>query len=139
MRVNPSIRSPRTVTPSVPLSRCSTVTFSSVSRREAKQIFGRPERRERAQIEAVQAAARSHKREKKVAELPLSAETLRPLLEKMVKEGIEHAIGPMLHIMGRQDKRWNAARGTSTSEKNVLLVCQIFVKFLKIPDNSAET
>ena len=58
-----------------------------------------------AQIEAVQAAARARKEEKNVAETPLSAETLHPLLKKLVKEVIEDAIGPMLDRMGHQDER----------------------------------
>ena len=53
--------------------------------------------------------------QKKVAESPLSAETFRPLLNKMMKEGIEDAIGPMLDRMGRQDERINDLRSSVRS------------------------
>ena len=50
-----------------------------------------------------------------MAESPLSTETLRPLLKKMVKEGIEDAIGPMLNRVIRQDKRIQDLRSRVTS------------------------
>ena len=56
----------------------------------------------------------ARKQEKKVSESPLSAYTLRPLLKKMVKEGIEDALGPMLNRMGRQDKRIQDLRNRVT-------------------------
>ena len=70
---------------------------------------------ERAQIEAVHAAARARKQRQKVATSPLSSETLRPLLKKMVAESIESAITPMTDRIDRQDESIQDLRSRVTS------------------------
>ena len=107
MRVKPSIRSAtycHAIGHDVKQSR-----FSSVI--EEKSVVDLDESsdglndEEKAQIEAVQATAKARKQERKVAESPLSAESLTPLLKKLVKESVQDAISPMLDRMGRQDQR----------------------------------
>ena len=58
---------------------------------------------------------KEHKQERKIAESPLSAESLTPLLKKLVKESVQDAVSPMLDRMGRQDQRIQDLRSRVTS------------------------
>ena len=119
MRVKPSIRSP---TYCHAIGHAVTMLNSHVSSvLDEKSVVDLDEssdglnEEEKAQIEAVQAAAKARKQERKVAESPLSAESLKPLLKQLVKESVMDAVSPMLDRMGRQDKRIQDLRSRVTS------------------------
>ena len=104
MRVKPRIRSP---TYCHAIGHVKQSHFSSII--EEKSVVDLDEsshglnEEEKAQIEAVQAAAKARKQERKIAESPFSAESLTPLLKQLVMESDPDAISRMLDRMGRQD------------------------------------
>ena len=74
------------------------------------------------QIEAIEAKARKRREEKRNSSVPLTDESVRPILSDIVPRSVKKALKPMLSRFDRQDSSISELRGRVASIEYVSLI-----------------